>query len=163
MRVQVRVLRARGAVLVSGGDEARPRARASTPPAPAADDARFVLEVGERGLPGGGMRLVDGPASFLVAERMQQADALGNREDEVVARDRSQRLLLEPPLARRGVDPLDRDPACAAGCRRRSRLPVRGCSPADQRSQLALLDAPSSPSASAPRPVQTPGDSPRPA
>ena len=128
----------------------------------AADDARFVLEVGERRLPGGGVCLVDGPAGLLVAERVQQADALGNREDEVVTRDRSQRLLLESPLARRGVDSLDRDAPRSRAAPAQLLAGARVLA-ADQRSELALLDDAFEPEARAPRPVQTPGDSPRPA
>src|SRR6266498_1023947 len=86
VRVQVRVLRARGAVLVGGGDEAG-AALADDAVLALAGHARPLLEVGERRLPGGEMRLVDGVPYVLAAERVQEADALGGREDEVVAGD----------------------------------------------------------------------------
>ena len=108
VRVQVRLLRARGAVLVGGGDKAL-AVLARDAAGAAADDARLVLEVGERRLPGGGVRLVDRPPGLLVAERVQEADALRDGEDEVEAGDRAERLLLQPPLAARRVDLLDRD------------------------------------------------------
>ena len=67
VRVQMRVLRPRGAVLVSRGDE--PRCVLAVDPAgAAADDAGLVLEICERGLPGRGVCLVDGTPGFLVAE-----------------------------------------------------------------------------------------------
>ena len=99
-----------GAVLVGGGDEAL-AVLAGDAVGAAADDARLVLEVGERRLPGGGVRLVDRAARLLVAERVQEADALRDGEDEVEAGDRRELLLLQPPLAGGRVDPLDRDRA----------------------------------------------------
>jgi hypothetical protein len=141
--VQVRVLRPRGAVLVGGGDEplavlARDAAGA------AADDAGLVLEVGERRLPGGGVGLVDGAPGLGIAERVQDADALGDGEDAVEARDRAEGLPLQAPLAAGGVDLLDRD---RAGLR----VPPAqlfagvGVVAADQRPQLAILDDPFEP------------------
>ena len=86
------------------------------------------------------MRLVHGVAHLVVAERVQQADALRRREHEVVPRDRRERLHLEPALAGRRIDPLDRDllpgrmPAELGG---RERMLA-----ADQPPQLALADDP---------------------
>ena len=51
----------------------------------AALDACLVLEVSDCRLPGRQVGLIDGPTGLLVAERVQQADALGDREDEVEA------------------------------------------------------------------------------
>ena len=126
-------------MLVGGGDEssgvlALDAARA------AADDAGLVLEVVEGGLPGGGVCLVDGAAGVLVAECVEQTDALGNREDEVEACDRAQRLFLESPVARGRIDPLDRDsprPRAALGAELFAGVRVFG---PDQRSELPLLD-----------------------
>ena len=162
VRVQLRLLRPRGAVLVGGGDKAL-AVLARDAAGAAADDARFVLEVGERGLPGGGVRLVDRPPGLLVAERVQEADALRDGEDEVEAGDRAERLLLPSPLAARRVDLLDRDrsapsDAGAAGC-----SPVSGWSPRISVSQLAVLDDAFEPERQ--RRLcrsRCPGDSPRP-
>lgn len=85
-------------MLVGGGDEAFARLAVDAAGA-ATNDACLVLEVLERRLPGGGVRLVDSPADLLVAECVEQADALWDGEDEVEAGDRPQRLLLESPLA----------------------------------------------------------------
>ena len=85
-------------MLVGGSDEAFAVLAVDAAGA-AADDAGLVLEVGERRLPGAGVRLVDGAARLLVAERVQEADALGDGEDEVEARDRPEGLLFEAPLA----------------------------------------------------------------
>src|SRR6266508_1101777 len=138
VRVQVRVLRARGAVLVGGGDEAL-AVLAADAPGTAADDTGLVLEVGERRPPGGGVGLVDGPAGVLGAARVQQADALGDGEHEVEAGDRAERLLLQPPLPAGGVDLLDGD-------RPRLRVPppqavaAMRVVAADERAELAVLD-----------------------
>src|SRR5262249_27245330 len=69
VRMEMRVLRARGAMLVGGGDEPLPLL-ATNAAGPAANDAGFVLEVRERRLPRDGVRLVDGPAGVRVAERV---------------------------------------------------------------------------------------------
>ena len=66
-----------------------------TPLRAAPGHARLVLEVGERRLPRGQVRLVDRAAGLLVAERVQQADALRRREDEVEAGDRRELLRLD--------------------------------------------------------------------
>ena len=71
--------------------------------------ARLVLEVGERRLPRRLVRLVDRAAGLLVAERVEQADALRRREDEVEPGDRRELLRLDPALVGQRVDPLDRD------------------------------------------------------
>ena len=95
-------------MLVGGGDE--PLAVfAGYAPGAAADDAGLVLEVGERRLPGGGVRLVDGAPGLGIAERVQETDALGDGKDAVEAGDRAERLLLQPPLPAGGVDLLDGD------------------------------------------------------
>ena len=138
VRVQVRVLRAARAVLVGGGDEAVAVLAVDAAGA-ATDDAGLVLEVRERGLPGGDVRLVDGAARLLVAERVQEADALRHGEDEVEAGDRPKRLLLQAPLAARRVDLLDGD-------RPRLRMPpaqplaAQRVVAADERAELPVLD-----------------------
>ena len=106
--MQVGVLRTTRAVLVRGGDEA---AAVLTDEAvlAATGDARLVLEVPERRLPGFEVGFADGPAYSLVAERVEEADALGHAEHEVEARNRGELLLLGVPLARVRVDPLDGD------------------------------------------------------
>jgi hypothetical protein len=58
------------------------------------------------------VRLLHRAASLLVAERVQQADALRHAENEVEARHRRQLLCLERPLAGERVDPLHGDLAC---------------------------------------------------
>ena len=108
VRVQLRVLGAACAVLVGGGDEPF-RVFALDAVSSLAHDAGLVLEIGERGLPGGEVGLVDLVADVLVAERVQEADALGGAEDEVVAADRREPLRLQPARPRVRVDPLDRD------------------------------------------------------
>ena len=75
VRVEVRILGAAGAVLVGGGDEPG-RVLAVHALGAATGHARLVLEVAERRLPRGQMGLVDGAARLLVAERVEQADAL---------------------------------------------------------------------------------------
>jgi hypothetical protein len=55
------------------------------------------------------MCLVDGPPCPLVAERVQEADALRNREDEVEAGNGGELLPLDSPLVGVRVDPLDGD------------------------------------------------------
>ena len=137
MRVQMRILRARGAVLIRGGDEAGAALADHAVLAPARH-ARPLLEIGERRLPGGEMRLVHRVTHLVVAERVQEADALRRREHQVVPGHRRERLHLEPALTGRRVDPLDRDllpgrmPAELSG---RERMLA-----ADQPPQLALAD-----------------------
>ena len=109
VRVQVRVLRPAGAVLVRGGDEAD-RMFAAASLRPATDHARLVLEIGKRRLPSGQVRLIHRAPRLLVAKRVQQADALRHAEDEVEAGHRRQLLHLQLALAAIRVDPLDRDP-----------------------------------------------------
>ena len=108
VRVQMRVLGAAGAVLVGGRNEPARVLAVDTVPA-AAGDARFVLEVSDGRLPGRQVGLIDGPTGLLVAERVQQAAALGDREDEVEASDRRELLRLHAALVGEWVDPLDRD------------------------------------------------------
>ncbi len=94
----------------------------ATPLRAAADDAGLVLEVGERRLPGGQVRLVDGAAGLLVAERVQQADALRRREDEVEAGDRRERLRPRGAARRSSGSIRSIVIVRAFGCRRRSSL-----------------------------------------
>ena len=139
MRVQVRVLGAAGAVLVGGGDETD--GMLATPPLRLTPDhACFVLEIGEGRLPGARVRLVDGPAGLLVAERVQQADALRDAEDEVEAGDGRELLRLDDALVCQRVDPLDRDPPCPS-VPAQLRIGVRVVA-ADQPPELALLHEP---------------------
>jgi glycosyltransferase involved in cell wall biosynthesis len=63
------VLGARGAVLVGGGHEARPRS-ADCAVLPAAGDARAVLQIRERRLPGRQVRLVGGVPHLVVTEHI---------------------------------------------------------------------------------------------
>ena len=86
------------------------------------------------------MRLVDGPAGLLVAERVQQADALRDAEDEVEAGDGRELLRLDDALVRQRVDPLDRDPP-RPSVLAQLRIGVRVV-PADQPPKLALLHEP---------------------
>ena len=140
------------------------RARGCTPLRAAAGDAGLVLEVGERRLPGGEVRLVDRPAGLLVAERVQEADALRRARRQGRSRRPGASFFVSTPRSpRQRVDPLDRD-------RSRPRVACRSCSPVSgwwpriSRAELAVLRRrPSSSSSAAPRPAQTPGDSPRPA
>ena len=76
VRVEVRILGAARAVLVRGCDEAGCVLAVHALGA-ATGHARFVLEVAERGLPCSEMGLVDSAARLLVAEGVEQADALG--------------------------------------------------------------------------------------
>jgi len=108
VRVQVRILRARGAVLVGGGDEPGP-ALAHHAVLSFAGHARIALEVGERRLPGRQVRLVDRVPNLRASERVEEAHAFRRREDEVVTSDRRERPWLQPPLPSSRVDRLDRD------------------------------------------------------
>ena len=122
--VQVRILGSRCAVLVGGRDEPR-GVLADDASRAAPDDAGLVLEVRERRLPRRRMRLVDSPAGLLVAERVQEADALRDGEDEVEAGDRAELLLLESS-GRRCGSIRSIVIVRAFGCRRRSRSPEWG-------------------------------------
>ena len=86
VRVQVRILRSRRSVPVRGGDEPG-AAFANDAVLALARHARLTLEVAERRLPRGEVRLVDRVRDLSAAERVQQADALRRREHEVVAGD----------------------------------------------------------------------------
>lgn len=137
VRVEVRVLGAARAVLVGGGDEAG-GVLALDAVLAATGDAGLVLEVGERGLPGGDVGRVDGETRLLVAEGVEQAHALGDGEDEVEAGDRAERLRLDPPLAGFGVDPLDRDLPLLRSLAQA--LAARRVDAADELRELAVLD-----------------------
>jgi hypothetical protein len=83
------------------------------------------------------VRLLHRPPGLFVAERVQQADALGRGEDEVEAGDRCQLLHFQRAVAGERVDPLDRDPprpVVAAQLLLRPRVLAP-----DQPTQLALL------------------------
>ncbi len=136
--VQVRILRSRCPVLVGGRDEPRcaladEAARASP------NDAGLVLEVGERGLPGCRVRLVDHVAGLIVPESVQEADALGDREDEVEAGDGAERLLLQSSGAAGRIDSLDGDRAGLRMAPSQS-LTGAGVIAADQHAELAIAD-----------------------
>ncbi len=99
VRVKMRVLRPARAVAERGRDEAL-TVLADRAAATAAHDARLALEIGDRRLPGRLVRLAHlAPHPLVVGERVQEADALRAREDQVVARDRREPLLLLLPLA----------------------------------------------------------------
>ena len=105
----------------------------------AADDARLPLEVAERRLPRSLVRLADlAPHPLVVGQRVQQADALRAREDEVVAGDRREPLRLLPPLARLDVERADRDRPLPH--RRAQPRLVRRVDAAKQRAEVAVLD-----------------------
>ena len=105
--MQVWVVRAAGAVLVGGGDEAA-RVLPENPGLTAAGDARLVFEIGERRLPRRLMGLAHGEARVVVAEGVQ-ADALGCSEHEVEPGDGPKLTPLSSPLSSLPVDPLDGD------------------------------------------------------
>ena len=92
----------------------------------APDDAGLVLEVRERRLPGRRVRLVDGAPGLVVAERVQEADALRDGEDEVEARRPAGAS--SPRVVARRCDGSIRSTVIvrAFGCRRRSRSPEWG-------------------------------------
>ena len=136
--VQVRILGSRCAVLVGGRDE--PRGALADGAARAAPyDAGFVLEVREGGLPRRRMRLVDNAPGLVVAEGVQEADALGDGEHQVEPGHRAEGLLLESSGSAGRIDSLDGDraslrvppPQLLAGV---------GVISADQRSKLAFVD-----------------------
>src|ERR1700674_4487630 len=108
------------------------------PLGPAADHTRFVLEIGECGLPGARVRLVDGSAGLLVAERVEQADALRDAEDEIKAGDGGELLRLDDTLVSERVDPLDCDLPCPS-VPAQFRIGV-WVVPANKPPELALLD-----------------------
>jgi hypothetical protein len=137
VRVQVRVLRTRGAMLVRGHDEAGGALADDAVSAPASD-AGLRLEVGEGRLPGVRVGLHDRQPGLFVAEGVEEADALGRAEDEVEAGDGSEPLLLYPSLPARRVDPLDLDrPRGRMLAKLGSRQRMK---PANELPQLALLD-----------------------
>ena len=92
--VEVRVLRPARAVLIGGRDEPA-GVLAMDAVAAATGHARLVFEVAERRLPRRQVRLVDCAAGLLVAERVEEADALRRREDEVEPGDRREPLRLD--------------------------------------------------------------------
>ena len=85
------------------------------------------------------MGLVDGAAGLLVAERVEQADALRRREDEVEPGDRGELLRLDAALVGERVDALDRDhPRLRLATCAQLLLGVR-MEAADQPAELALV------------------------
>ena len=92
VRVEVGVLRAARAVLVGGGNEPTCPLGCASLCSPTRD-ACLVLEVGDRCLPGLEVRASNFESLLVRAERMQQADALGDAEDEIEAGDGIERLL----------------------------------------------------------------------
>jgi hypothetical protein len=137
--VEVRVLRPARAVLIGRRDEPR-GVLAVDAVAAAPRHARLILEVAERGLPRRQMRFAHRTAGLLVAERVQQADALRRREDEVEPRDRRELLRLDPPLVGQRVDPLDRDHP-RPGMRPQLVSAAR-VEAADQPAELAVVNVP---------------------
>ena len=161
VRVQVRVLRPRGAMPERRRDEAL-AVLADRAAVAAADDARLALEIAERRLPGRLVRLADlAPHLLVVGQRVQHADALRAREDEVVARDRREPLRLLAPLAALHVELRTVIVRSRTGVR--SALPLAGLTPRSSVPSSPSSTTPTSPSAAAPLPAQIPGDSPRPA
>ena len=158
--MQVRVVRAAGAVRVGGGDEAT-RVLADDPGLAAAGDAGLVFEVGERCLPGRLVSLADCEAMVVVAEGVQQADALGSSEDEVEPGDGSKLPLVGAPLAGLSVDPLDGDRSCLGVFAKP--LATGGIDPEISLPRSPSATTPTRSSPLEPRPAHTPGDSPRPA
>src|SRR4051812_22634961 len=109
------------------------------------------------------MSLGDGAARLLVTESVEQAHALRRREDEVEPGNGGELLGLDAALVSERVDALDRDHAglrlaTCANC-----FSVWGWRPRISRPSSPSCTTPSSPSVCAPRPIQMPGDSPRPA
>ena len=138
VRVQMRVLRARGAM---------PERRRHEPLAvlahraavAAAHDAGLALEIAERRLPGRLVRLTDlAPRRLVVGERVQQADALRAREHEVVPGHRREPLRLLAPLAALDVEPPHRDRPLPH--RRPQHRAARRVDAAQQRPEPAVLD-----------------------
>ena len=161
MRVQMRVLRPARAVPERRRDEPLTMLAAGAAMA-APDDAGLALEVAERRLPRGLMRLADLAANpLVVGERVQQADALRAREHEVVPRNRCQPLRLLPPLPALEVERPDGDRPLAH--RRPQLVPVAGSTPRRSVPSPPSSTTPTSPSSEAPLPAHIPGDSPRPA
>ena len=138
VRVQVRILRPRGAVSERRRHEAL-AALADCSAAAAAHDARLPLQVGERGLPGRLVRLADlASHPFVVGERVEDADALRAGEDEVVAGQRCQPLLLLSPLAGLDVEHAHGDRPLPDG--RPQPVVARRVDAAKQRAQIAVAD-----------------------
>src|SRR5581483_768476 len=139
VRVQVRVLRAARAVLVSRRHEAA-AVLADEAVLAAPGNTSLVLEVLQRRLPRRRMRLVHGPPRALIAEGVEEADTLRRAEDEVEAGDGRELLLLNPPLVSMRIDPFDRDRALL----RVFTQPLLGqrVDAADERSKLPVLHDP---------------------
>src|SRR5262249_28896864 len=77
---------------------------------------------------------------LLGTEGVQEADALWRREDQVVAGDRRQRLLLRVSLTRSRVDPLHGDPLLR--CMRAEHSGGARMMSGDQLAQLVLAGPP---------------------
>ncbi len=121
-----------------GGDE-RPAVLADRAALAAAYDRRLPLQVDECRLPRALVRLAHFTANPLVlGKRMEQADALRAREDEVVAGDRGEPLLLLPPLAALHVEHANGDRALPH--RRPQRCLARRVHAPKQRPEIAIFD-----------------------
>jgi hypothetical protein len=80
----------------------------------------------------------DGELRLFPPEGVEKADALRRGEDEVVAGDRVELLLLRSPLPGLGVDALDRDRALLGVAAQALR--ALGVKATDEFAELALLD-----------------------
>jgi hypothetical protein len=152
VRMQMRLGRPARAVLVGGSQEAL-AALPAVAVLPPACHARLRLQESERRPPSRAVRLRNLTTRLLVAERVQEADALRRREDQIEPGDGGELLLLPPAPARGGVDPLDRD---RARLHRSPQLLPRPRIPApDQRAKLALahLTLEAQAGGAAPRPL----------
>ena len=90
-------------------------------------------------MPGDLVRLRDRPANpLVVAERVEEADALRAGEDEVEAGHGGEPLLLLDALARLRVEPLDRDRPVLD--RRAQARAARRVEAAEERPEVALMD-----------------------
>lgn len=99
---------------------------------------------------------------LVVAERVQEADALGTGEDQVVAGNRREGLRLVVPETGRLVERAHRDRSLPG--RRPQSLALGGAYPAKERPEVAVTDdAPPDQARQPPEPVHSPGDSSRPA
>jgi hypothetical protein len=137
VRVQVRIERAARAVRERGGDEAR-APFADDAVSAAARDAGRLLEIGERGLPGGLVCLARLEANPLIPERVQQAHALRRAEHQIEPRHRPQLPLHQSPHASRRVELLDPNPPHRHHSAQLA--PGGGVHSAHQPPQVAVLD-----------------------
>lgn len=104
----------------------------------AANDAGLPLQVAERRVPGGLVRLADLTAhSLVVGQRVQQADALRTGEHEVETGNRPMRLPILHPPAGLEVERADSDGPLAH--RLAEQLLRRRVDPPKQRPEVAVL------------------------